>query len=659
MRKTILTILSIFILTIATTAQVPFAFRYQASVRDDRNKPILEEVKFDIQLFADANAINEIYSESHIIKPDTNGLVAFSIGEGLTNDDFSAIIWAEGPYFIQVLLDNEEISFSQLISVPYAMHAQTADKIHNLQSPVLANDPTTKSYVDNTTDSLNLVFKAYADSLSISPKDLNVASSGDTLVIGSSKLIIPGMSSDNLKKYSDQLVLGGSYNETLVKTLRCRDSSILLMASTFSANGDIKDFKGDADIWMIKLSQSLTVEWTKTLGGSSYDNPVLVLEESDGYLIGATTESTDGDITKHNGEFDIWLVKIDFSGNIIWQNTYGGAGTEFINAIIPLDDGRYYIGATTFSNGGDISYLNGESDIWIFELNNDQEITNTISIGGSRYDALTTMSFSDDILFLYGSSSSNDGTILQNNGALDFVSIKLDKNFEIIEQNCLGNTTNEQLQLIKQHTSGNLLAGNTFADNWSISTGNAAKNIYIESTGDKVWHKSLGGSSSDIIIDAVISIDTITLLAQTSSQDGDIENAKGSSDIWLVELDSDGDISKSKILGGTYEESPKVIKALPEGGWLIGADSESLDGDLTNNSGDKDIWLAKVDKNFELVWQKSFGGSYVESLKDIMIIDEKTFIIFATTSSNDYSITGLHDKAGKSSDIWILKTTIE
>lgn len=695
MRNQLFTILSLFLISVAMTAQVPFAFRYQASVRDDSNRPIIEEVEFDIQLFADAYASDLVYSESHIIEPDTNGLVAFSIGEGETSYDFSTIVWAEGPYYIQVLLDGTEISFSQLISVPYAMHAQTAGKIHNLQSPVLANDPTTKAYVDDTINSLQtniksvqtninniqdsinseqesalintsraideaiLTSKTYADSLAITPKDLEVASSGDTLVIGNTVLVIPGMSSDNMPKYSNQLVLGGSYNETLAKSIRCQDSSFLLMGTTQSANGDVNDFKGDADIWIIKLSKSLKIEWTKTLGGSRYDNPVIILEEKDGYLIGATTESNDGDISHHNGEFDIWLVKVDFSGSISWENTYGGAGTEFINAIIPKDDGGYFVGATTFSNGGDISYLNGESDIWIFELDENNEISNTLSIGGSKYDALTSMSLNNDVLSLYGTSSSNDGAILKNNGALDFVHIKLNKDLKITEQTCFGKTTNEQLQFTKETSTGEFLIGNTFAENWSIATGNTSKNIYIEYLGTNSWNKQLGGSNSDILIDAIINNDTLTLLTQTASQDGDIKDAKGSTDIWLVQLAPDGIITKSKILGGTYEESPRVIKPLPKGGWLIGAESESFDGDLTNNSGEKDIWIVKIDNDFNVVWQKAYGGSYNESLNDILIIDDTNFIICGSTSSNDFSITGLHDKAGKSNDIWVLQTTID
>ena len=670
MKKQLFIILSFLLLSAAMTSQVPFAFRYQASVRDDRNKPVIEEVRFDIRLFADASTTNEIYGESHIIKPDTNGLVAFSIGEGETVDDFSTIIWAEGPYYIQVLLDNEEISFSQLVSVPYAMHAQTAGKIHNLQDPVLDNDPTTKAYVDqyiiHTQDSLQQVLdsviiasKAYADSLSITPKDLEVASDGDTLVIGNTKLVISGMSSDNIAKYKKQLVLGGSYDETLVKALHCQDQGILLFGVTQSGNGDVTDFKGDADIWLIKLTPTLDIAWTKTLGGSRYDNPVLIIEETDGFLIGGTTESNDGDISHLNGEFDIWLVKVDASGTILWENTYGGAGTEFINAIIPKDDGGYYIGATTFSNGGDISYLNGESDIWVFEINDRQEITNTINVGGSKYDALSTMTFTDNTLTLYGTSSSNDGNIVNNKGALDYVSITLNEKLEFITQSCYGESTNEQLEIVESTNDGALLAGNSFAENWSIGRSASLKNIYLEKIGTTSWKTQLGGSSNDILVDLIAINDTLTILAQSSSQDGDIKNSKGSSDIWILEISPLGTITKNKILGGTYDETPKILKALPEGGWLIGAESESLDGDVTSNYGDKDIWLIKLDADFNIIWQQSYGGSYNECLTDLIIIDNKNVIICGTTASNDYKITGLHDKAGKSNDLWILKTSIE
>lgn len=667
-------LLVLLALTSILAAQVPFAFRYQASIRNDKNRPINEEVVFEIQLYSDLNGLNQLYSEEHTIEPDTNGLVAFSIGEGVTTDDFSSIIWAEGPFYIKISLDNEEVSYSQLVSVPYAMHAQTADKIHDLQDPVFGNDATTKNYVDKAVemaqDSANIAIaksskttietvlnasKQYADSLSITPKDVDIASTGDTLIIGSTKLVIPGMSSDNMSKYDQQLVLGGSYNESLVSAQFCKDSSLILLGVTLSGNGDVKDFKGDADIWLVKVNKQLQVEWTKTLGGSGYDNAKTLIIENDGYLIGGTTESSDGDISTNNGGFDIWLCKLNTNGTIAWENSYGGAGTEFLNTIVPITTGGYYIGATTFSNGGDISWQNGECDIWVFEINTSRAIEKSASIGGSKYDALSSLTVNEDnTISILGTTASNDGDINQNNGALDFLSLKLDANLDIIEHNCYGEGSNEQL--IKGNTT--LLAGNVFADNWSISTGNALKNIRIQNIGDTPWATQLGGSASDVFIDFKTNNDTILILGQTSSFDGDITHSKGGEDIWLVQLLPNGEINKKKTLGGTYDETPKVLKKLSDG-WLIGGESESSDADINNNAGDKDIWVIKLDKDLNITWQKTFGGSYSESLTDILVKSDTEFILTGTTASDDYSITGLHDKAGKSSDIWILNINIE
>lgn len=641
MNQRLLTISTLLLLSVLLSAQVPFAFRYQASLRDKFNEPVNNEVTFDIKLFADNNAVDEIYSETHITEPDTNGLVAFSIGNGATNDDFSSITWAEGPYYIQVLLDNEEISYSQLVSVPYAMHAQTATELHNLQSPTETNDPATKGYVD---------------SLSLAPKDLETSSSGDTLTIGNTQIVIPGMSSNNADKYESQLVLGGSYNECLISTLQCNDGGFILLGMTQSGNGDVSDFKGDADIWVIKLSKELDIAWSKTLGGSSYDNAKLIIEEEDGYLVGGTTESNDGDVTSNNGEFDIWLVKLNLDGTMAWQNNYGGAGTEFLNDIIPLEEGGYIIGATTFSNGDDILWLNGECDIWIFELNISHSIINSKTFGGTKYDALLSMELnSDNSINLYGTSSSNDGEIVENNGSLDFVTIQVDRDLELIEQECYGESINEQLT----YASSTLLAGNSFAENWSIGTGNEYKNIRIENISDSPWSKQLGGSNNDVFIDIVTKNDTIIILGQSASFDGDITNSNGGQDLWLIELLPNGDISKNTTLGGTYDESPKVIKPLSNGGWIIGGEAESSDGDLTLNAGQKDIWLIKTDKDFNIIWQESYGGSYTEILQDLFIINDSEFVICGSTSSNDYSITGLHDKAGESSDIWVLKVNAE
>lgn len=668
-------IIYIFLLLIFCTgiySQIPYAFRYQASVRNANNRPINEEVVFQVRLYSDKDAINEVYREIHVIQPDTNGIVAFSIGKGASNDDFKAIKWAESPHYIQILLDDIELSYSQLVSVPYALHAATASTIYNLQDPIRDNDPSTKKYVDasysyliDSIAQLNKILnnslvssKAYADSLAISPKDLDITSNGDTLQIGNKKIVIAGMSSENLEKYASQRCLGGAYNEQISQSLLCQDGGLLILGNTSSGNGDISNFKGNIDIWIVKTDQNLNIEWERTLGGSLYDHAALVLEEEDGYLVGGTSESSDYDVKNNHGSFDLLLSKLDKNGNILWTQNYGGSNTEFLNTIIKRDN-NYLIGATTFSNDQDVYWNYGNADMWVFEIDNNGSIIKEKIIGGSRYDALQSISINaNNTISVWGTSASNDGTFTGNNGNLDMVRTVLNSALEIQSNTCFGSTENEQLTNTLPLNNSTLLYGQSFASSLNTDNSVALKNIRIQSIGEKTWTQNIGGSRIDNIIDIYENNDTLTLLAQTNSSDGTISQLKGGQDIWLIQMNTEGEILEEKCLGGTYDESAQVIIPWKKG-WLIGGTSESKDKDLNNNAGLKDIWLVVLDAQLNIQWQKSFGGSYNDIIENIIPLSNSTITIVGTTSSNDYQISGLHDKAGKSNDIWLLNTTIE
>ena len=666
-------ILLLLHLSLNTFSQIPYAFRYQASVHNAQNRPINEEIVFDIRLFAGENTTDEVYREIHVIQPDINGIVAFSIGKGASNDNFKAIDWGSGPHYIQVLLDDEEISFSQLVSVPYAMHAATASTLYNLQDPVLDNDPSTKHYVDSSykllTDSITklnsmlaktlVLSKAYADSLAISPQDLEITATGDTLRIGSQKIVIAGMSSVNLEKYKIQKCLGGSYHESVTKSLKCRDGNIIILGNSSSGNGDVSNFKGNSDIWVIKLNKKFEILWQKTLGGSLYDQAADIIEENDGYLIAGTSESSDYDLNHNHGDFDIFLTKLDNNGNTIWSNNYGGSSTDFFNTITKLKNNNYLIGASTFSNDGDVNWNNGDADIWIFEIDNKGNLQKDRILGGARYDALRSLNVNKDATIdLYGTSSSNDGTINNNHGNLDIISIKLDSNLEPVDQKCYGTINNEQLTGILPLEHSTLMYGQTYTIDLSTSSNVTLKNIRIESTGQTTWDQTLGGNNIDEIIDIQAQGDTLIVLAQTSSSDGDISQLKGGQDIWIIKLSKDGKWISDRCIGGTYDESACLL--LPwHSGWLVASTSASKDQDLSNNAGLKDIWLTVLDQQLNITWQKSYGGSYNETINNIIPLEGNRVIIVGTTESNDYRIEGLHDKAGNSSDIWLLNTLIE
>jgi len=136
MKKSILSFGLAFMSVIGLFAQSPEGFKYQAVLRDDASN-ILHDQAVGIQIEILSGDINGmvVYSETFELSTNDYGLVNMEIGKGQTPDDFAAIDWSAGSHFIRISVDPEggaayeEMGTSQLMSVPYAMHAKTAESV--------------------------------------------------------------------------------------------------------------------------------------------------------------------------------------------------------------------------------------------------------------------------------------------------------------------------------------------------------------------------------------------------------------------------------------------------------------------------------------------------------------------------------------------------
>ncbi len=117
-------------------AQAPQRMSYQAVLRDNSNLLLIQQsIGMKITIIQGTESGTPIYTETHLTSTNENGLVAIQIGSGVTSDNFSAIDWENGPFFIKTEVDpsgstNYTItSISQLLSVPYAFHAKSATSL--------------------------------------------------------------------------------------------------------------------------------------------------------------------------------------------------------------------------------------------------------------------------------------------------------------------------------------------------------------------------------------------------------------------------------------------------------------------------------------------------------------------------------------------------
>ena len=138
MKKLILSLVAIATISLSSFGQAPEGFKYQAVVRDAGNL-ILNNQAVGMRLTIQQGSIGGVtaYSETFSVTSNAYGLVNLEIGTGTTSYDFTTIDWANGPYFIETAADVTGgtsyvvMGTSRLMSVPYALHANTAENVTN------------------------------------------------------------------------------------------------------------------------------------------------------------------------------------------------------------------------------------------------------------------------------------------------------------------------------------------------------------------------------------------------------------------------------------------------------------------------------------------------------------------------------------------------
>lgn len=135
--KLTLSILLFVTVTLNVFAQAPEKMSYQAIIRSQTNSLVKNSnISLKVIVRQGATTGTKTYEETHLVKTNNNGLVSLEIGTGrIVIGNFSAIAWEKGPFFIETQVDvtggtnYSIIGITQLLSVPYALHAKTAERI--------------------------------------------------------------------------------------------------------------------------------------------------------------------------------------------------------------------------------------------------------------------------------------------------------------------------------------------------------------------------------------------------------------------------------------------------------------------------------------------------------------------------------------------------
>ena len=353
------------------------------------------------------------------------------------------------------------------------------------------------------------------------------------------------MKTDNSGTLQWTRSLGGSNDDYISSITKTPDGGYIAAGTSNSADGDVTINNGNSDFWIVKLSAAGSIQWQKSYGGSGYDSATSIQQTTDGgYIVAGRTSSNDINVSGNHGGYDVWIIKLDASGNLSWQKTFGGTGTDIAYSIRQTTDGGYIAAGSTSSADGDVTgyHAGNGTDFWIIKLNASGALTWQKCLGGTQYDqAYDIRQTIDGGYIAGGSTASHDGDVTASYGNYDLWITKLDALGNLTWQKTLGGSLNEEAFSIIQTNDGDYVVAGYSNSNDVTVTGNHGNNDYwltkIDTSGNLLWEKLLGGSSFDVAYSLQQTADNGYILAgYTTSYDGDVTNNFGTYNYWLVKL---------------------------------------------------------------------------------------------------------------------------
>lgn len=406
-----------------------------------------------------------------------------------------------------------------------------------------------------------------------------------------------------------QKSLGGTNSDYGMTICQINNSGYYTAGATSSNNGDISGNHNTTgatnDFLVLKLDATGTIIWQKCFGGTNEDIATKIIGTNDGNLIiVGRSESTNGDVTVNNGSYDVWVVKIDTLGNILWQKSYGGMYDEYAYSIEQTSDNGYIIAGYCESNDGDVSNNYGMSDAWILKIDSIGTIQWEKSLGGSGYDGSSSVIQTIDGGYIVSAySASTDGDVTGIHGAsVDWWIVKLDSTGTLIWQKTYGGTGWDEAKSIKQQSDGSYIISGYNGSNDGDVTGHHGSIanydywiVKIDSIGNLLWQKSLGGTSMDYAWDInITSTGEYIVFGSVNSNDGDVIGNHGYADCWVLKLDTSGNVLWKKTMGGTSNDNGMKCIQTIDGGIILIGNTDSNNGDVSGNHGGTDNWIVKL-----------------------------------------------------------------
>ena len=364
---------------------------------------------------------------------------------------------------------------------------------------------------------------------------------------------------------------GGLYLDEAISIQVTADGGFLAVGYTYNSS------TSGSDIYLIKTNSAGELNWHKAYGSMGDDWANCIQSTADGgYIIAGGCDEPEAE------ENDVCLIKIDATGQKIWQRTYGGPGSEEANSVIQTSDGGYLLIGWTDSFGA------GYDDIYLLRVNSTGDSLWAKTFGSIFYDKGFSAVETSDGGFLIVSGLGYFGYY-----PIDTYLIRMDENGDTLWTSSVGGSYSDACcSIIESNDSGYLLAG------WTMSFGAGQHDVFvikIDTLGQMLWHKAYGGANSDVGRSINPTSDGGSIVTGYTQSFG-----AGGYDLYIIRNDYKGDSLWTETFGGANSDYGWSAIQSADGGFVAAGWTNSF------GEGSRDILLVKFQSDLTGVDDKSY-----------------------------------------------------
>jgi len=355
---------------------------------------------------------------------------------------------------------------------------------------------------------------------------------------------------------------GGSGYDEALSVQQTSDGGYIVTGGTGSFGA------GGADVFLLKTDASGNLQWAKTFGGNNSDYAWSVQQTSDGgYIVAGYTLSFGA------GNFDVFLLKTDASGNLQWVKTFGGSDYDWAFSVQQTSDGGYIVAGETRS------FVTGSYYVFLLKTDASGNLQWAKTFGGNNGDYARSVQQTSDGGYIVAGYTWSFGA-----GGVDIFLLKTDASGNLQWAKTFGGSDWDYASSVQQTSDGGYIVAG-----YTLSFGAGNNDVFLlktDASGNLQWSKTFGGSNHDWAFSVQQTSDGGYIVAGWTYSFG-----AGNNDVFLLKTDASGNLQWAKTFRGDSTDYARSVQQTSDGGYIVAGGTSSF------GAGWEDVFLLKTDAN--------------------------------------------------------------